>query len=64
MNKLPNDYCRCTGSNCSIKESCLRHTYQAPVDPAREVWGYPHSTQLCDTQEKIYPYWISNEQKS
>jgi hypothetical protein len=61
--RLPNDVCRCDGTFCPIKETCLRHTYEAPPDDPRSLWGYPRTDMLCDPQEKIKPYWISNEQK-
>lgn len=32
MKNLPNDYCRCLGVDCKVKERCLRFTHQDAPD--------------------------------
>lgn len=46
---LPFDYCRCMGSNCEVKVTCLRYA-------ARNDVGYriPFTSQLCDDQHESF----------
>jgi hypothetical protein len=41
-NRLSLDTCRCRGSRCAIKESCLRHT-DKPIGGMR----VPYTDNLC-----------------
>jgi hypothetical protein len=36
---LPNDYAKCSGHRCDLRESCLRYVGEHP-DPERGVWGW------------------------